>query len=257
MPSPPRSYTSFPSQADLFYFCTTSSTDEEDLNIHYAPPSKSSLRVGVVVLGQDQVQLLDLAALDLLAMLGRNRIQRIAASTNAMEQAMDEIDIRYVSVTGEGSYPVTSGSRMPVTNSFANAPLFDILIIPGSFSSTELPVSATSFLTAQCCNPNLIAVMSIASGITHLVQTGILHKVRAAAPRCLLPALQQQYPETSWQQTSWARHDKTWSSSTAASSLDMMSTWMREYFWDRIEAVECALGAAGIASLDDYIHCDY
>ncbi|CAO2658686.1 Nn.00g064090.m01.CDS01 [Neocucurbitaria sp. VM-36] len=257
MPSPPRSYTSFPSQADLFYFCTTSSTDEEDLNIHYAPPSKSSLRVGVVVLGQDQVQLMDLAALDLLAMLGRNRISRMEASTSAIDEAMDEIDIRYVSVTGEGSFPVTSGSRMPVTNSFENAPQFDILIIPGSFSSIELPVPAISFITAQCSNPNLIAIMSIASGIVHLVQTGILHTVRAAAPRCLLPTLQREYPGTLWQQSTWARHEKIWSSSSTISALDMMSTWMREYFWDRTEAVECALSAAGIGSLDDYIHCDY
>ncbi|KAJ4365190.1 hypothetical protein N0V83_008808 [Neocucurbitaria cava] len=174
---------------------------EDDLNIHYAPPSKSSLRVGVVVFGQDQVQLVDLAALDLLAMLGRNRISRLEPSTDAMDEAVDEIDIRFVSVTGSGSFPVTSGSRMPVTpsesqsggevkvntypipilrqrrldlknnrltafqNSFENAPQFDILYIPGSFSSNELPVSATSFITEQCANPNLVAVMSIGSGI--------------------------------------------------------------------------------------------
>lgn len=115
MPSPPRSYTSFPSQADLFYFCTTSSTSEEDLNIHYAPPSKSSLRVGVIIFGQDQVQLLDLAPVDLLAMLGRSRISKMNASAQVQEECVEEIDIRYVSVTGEGSFPVTSGSRMPVT----------------------------------------------------------------------------------------------------------------------------------------------
>jgi hypothetical protein len=115
MPSPPRSFTSFPTQADLFYYCTTSSTSEEDLNIHYAPPSRSSLRIGVVIFGQDQVQLLDLATLDLLAMVGRNRISRINATAAAIDEAVDEIDIRYVSLTGEGSFPVTAGSRMPVT----------------------------------------------------------------------------------------------------------------------------------------------
>jgi hypothetical protein len=109
MPSPPRSSISFPSQADLFYFCTTSSTSEEDLNLHYAPPSKSSLRIGVLVLGNGQVQLADLAALDLLAMVGLN------ATAAAIDEAVDEVDIRYVSVTGEGSFPVTAGTRMPVT----------------------------------------------------------------------------------------------------------------------------------------------
>jgi hypothetical protein len=117
MPSPSssRSYTSFPSSADLFYYCTTGSTSEEDLNIHYAPPSRSSLRIGVIISGQEQVQLLDLAALDLLAMIGRNRISRMNATAPTIDEAVDEIDIRFVSVTGEGSFPVTAGSRMPVT----------------------------------------------------------------------------------------------------------------------------------------------
>ncbi|KAI4920777.1 uncharacterized protein J4E92_008421 [Alternaria infectoria] len=257
MPSPPRSAISFPSQADLFYFCTTSSTSEEDLNIHYAPPSKSSLRIGVLVLSNDQIQLADLAALDLLAMVGRNRISRMHATASALDSAVDEIDIRYVSVTGEGSFPVTAGTRMPVTNSFDNAPQFDILVIPGSFSATAMPVEATSFLTSQCLNPNLIAIMSIASGIYPLVQAGILHGTRAAAPRSLLPMLQQQYPDTLWQHGSWARHEKVWSSNSAVSALDMVSTWMREYFWDRSETVDFALTAAGMGSLYDYNHCDY
>jgi hypothetical protein len=73
------------------------------------------LRVGVVILSQDQVQVLDLAALDLLATLSRNRIRKLNASHTATDEALDELDIRYVSLTGEGSFPVTSGARMPVT----------------------------------------------------------------------------------------------------------------------------------------------
>jgi transcriptional regulator GlxA family with amidase domain len=99
--------------------------------------------------------------------------------------------------------------------------------------------------------------MSIASGIIHVAQTGILHKQRAAAPKYLLSALQSEYPETFWQQSSWARHERIWSSCSAISALDMIASWMREYFWDRSEAVECVLTAAGIGSLDEYNHCDY
>jgi hypothetical protein len=115
MPSPPRSYTSFPSDAELFYFCTTSSTSAEDLNLRYAPPSKTSLKIGVVILSQDQTQILDLAALDLLAMVSRNRLSRMDAPSPAIDEAVDEIDIRYVTNSGEGSFPVTSGGRIPVT----------------------------------------------------------------------------------------------------------------------------------------------
>lgn len=114
MPSP-TGYTTFPSDADLFYFCTTSSTSAEDLGINYAPPSQSSLRVGVIILGQDQIQIMDLAVVDLLATLSRNRMARLNAPSITLDEAIDEVDIRYVSVTGEGSFPVTSGARMPVT----------------------------------------------------------------------------------------------------------------------------------------------
>ncbi|KAF2269250.1 class I glutamine amidotransferase-like protein [Lojkania enalia] len=251
MPSTPRSYTHLPSQADLFYFCTTLSTSEEDLNIRHYPPSKSSLKVGVLVLGLGQVQLLDLAAVDTIAMIGRNRLARWNAPEHVLDEAVDEIDIRYVSETGEGSFSITSGARMPVTNSFENAPQFDVLIIPGSFSTDELPVSATTFVTTQTSNNNLIAVMSVASGVLSLVQTGFLHQKRATGPTSLLPTLQQRFPETSWQETRWTRHDSLWTSSSAITAIDMLTAWMREYFWDRSEAVECALSAAGVARLDD------
>lgn len=120
MPSP-RSYnTSFPSAEALFYSCTTSSTSAEDLNMHYTPPSKPSLRIGVIILSQDQTQMLDFAALDLLTILGRNRLTKLNASPAALEDALDEIDVRYVTASGEGSFPVTSGGRIPVTVSISS-----------------------------------------------------------------------------------------------------------------------------------------
>ncbi|EUC28533.1 hypothetical protein COCCADRAFT_108905 [Bipolaris zeicola 26-R-13] len=246
---------SFPSQADLFYYCTTSSTSQENLDIHYAPPSRSSLKIGVIILGQ--VQLLDLAALDLLAMISKSRISKCNPTAAALDQAVDEIDIRYVSMTGEGSFPVTAGSRMPVTNSFINAPQFDILLIPGTSILTNLPPPASSFLTSQCLNTNLLAIMTISSGIAHLVQAGSLHGTRVAAPRSLLPCLQHRFPETEWQYAPWARHGKVWSCNSPVSGLDMVVEWMREYFWDRQEALACVVGVAGVGSLYEYSHCDY
>lgn len=114
MPSP-RSCTPLPSQADLFYYCTTSSTSDDNLHACYGPPSKSSLRIGIIVLGKEQIQLFDLAMVDLFASLGRSSISKTGGTDAAVAEAVDEIDIRYVNLTGEGSFPVTSGTRMPVT----------------------------------------------------------------------------------------------------------------------------------------------
>lgn len=125
MPSPLSNYNTSDgifgmTEERLFYSCTTSSTSAEDLNIHYAPPSKASLKIGVLVLSQDQTQLVDFAALDLLAMVGRNRLSKFGASDAALDEAVDEIDVRYVTSNGEGSFPVTSGGRIPVTVSFSS-----------------------------------------------------------------------------------------------------------------------------------------
>lgn len=68
-----------------------------------------------MILGQDQIQLSDLAAVDLLSTLSRSRIDKLNSLPSTVDEAVDEVDIRYVSVTGEGSFPVTSGARMPVT----------------------------------------------------------------------------------------------------------------------------------------------
>lgn len=93
--------------------------------------------------------------------------------------------------------------------------------------------------------------MSIVSGILHLVQVGLLHKRKATGPRVLLSALKARYPDTYWQCVPWVRCENTWTSNSAVSALDMIRSFMREYFWDRSEAVECALNAAGIGTLDE------
>ena len=125
-------------------------------------------------------------------------------------------------------------------------------MIPGSFTSSELPVSATAFITAQSASVELVAIMSIASGILNLAQTGLLHQKRATGPASLLSMLRTRFPETFWQDMPWARQDKIWSSTSAISALDMVAAWMREYFWDRRDAVEFALMAAGVAPLEEY-----
>jgi transcriptional regulator GlxA family with amidase domain len=112
--------------------------------------------------------------------------------------------------------------------------------------------SASAFLTEQTSNPNFIAIMCISSGILTLVQSGVLNQKKATAPSFLLPALRQQFPESLWQETAWTRQDSIWSSSSAVTAIAMMTAFIREYFWDRAEAVECALSAAGIAPLNDY-----
>lgn len=113
-------------------------------------------------------------------------------------------------------------------------------------------MTAADFVTTQASHMEMVAVMSIASGILNLAQTGLLHQKRATGPQSLLSTLRTRFPETYWQDMPWARQDKVWSSTSAISALDMVAAWMREYFWDRRDAVEFALAAAGVAPLEEY-----
>lgn len=97
----------------------------------------------------------------------------------------------------------------------------------------------------------MVAVFCVSSGILRLAQSGMLHQKRATGPPSLLRTLRERYPDTIWQNAPWTRHGNLWSSTSAISALDMVAAWMREYFWDRREAVRCALTAAGIPPLDE------
>ncbi|KAF2745588.1 hypothetical protein M011DRAFT_478752 [Sporormia fimetaria CBS 119925] len=242
---PPR----FPSSAEVFQLCTSPSPSPQDIRVIPFSPSKRSLKIGILVLSRAQVQLFDLAAIDLLPMLSRTRIDRLTASSAVIAAAVDEVDIRYISESGEGSFPITSGARIPVTNSFDNAPQMDVLIIPGSFSYEELTLAATTFMREQSSNRGFIALLSMGSGILSLAQTGLLHETRAATSQALFPFLQQRFPETRWRVMHWTKQGHLWTSSSAVAGIVMLVAWVREYFWDRREAVECVLGAAGFPPL--------
>jgi transcriptional regulator GlxA family with amidase domain len=125
-----------------------------------------------------------------------------------------------------------------------------VLIVPGSFAVEELSAAAIAFLTSQAGNTNL-AMMSISSGVLPLAQAGILAERRVAGPPSLLPTLEHRFPGTNWQDSRWTRHGNIWSSSAAATAVEMVAAWMRQYFWDRNEAVECALSAAGVPRFDE------
>lgn len=113
-------------------------------------------------------------------------------------------------------------------------------------------MAASTFLTNQVASPTLITVLSIASGILTLVQTGLLHSKRATGPPSLLSNLRHRFAETTWLETEWTNHDNIWSSSSAVTAINMIAAWMRQYFWDRSEATECALRAAGVPALEGY-----
>ena len=69
----------------------------------------------MLLLSQEPIQLLDLAPVDMLATIGRSRMSNLNAPEHLLDEAVDELDFRYVNESGEGSALLTSGLRIPVT----------------------------------------------------------------------------------------------------------------------------------------------
>jgi len=113
-PTPPTPYTHLPSQADLFYLCTTLSRSDDSLNLNVPPPSRPSLRLGVVLLGSDEIPSLDLACIDILTTLSRKRLEALSAPSHILEDSI-ELDICFVSEGGNESFTLTNGVRITAT----------------------------------------------------------------------------------------------------------------------------------------------
>jgi hypothetical protein len=106
-------YTHLPSQADLFYFCTLSGSNES-LDLDVPPPSNPSLRLGVLLLGDDEISSLDFACVDMLSSVTRRRLEAMGAPSHVVEQGVD-MDIRYISEGGNGSFALTNGAQVSAT----------------------------------------------------------------------------------------------------------------------------------------------
>jgi hypothetical protein len=97
-------------------------------------------------------------------------------------------------------------------------------------------------------NPNTIATMTICTGVNILASSGALAGHNATAPYILYPLLEKRHPEVKWGWTRWvkAADGKLWTSGSIGNGLDMVSAFMKDYFWDRAELVEFVLNAAAV-----------
>jgi hypothetical protein len=88
--------------------------------------------------------------------------------------------------------------------------------------------------------------MSICTGVNMLASSGALAGHNATAPYILYPLLEKKFPQVKWNWTRWvkAADGKLWTSGSIGNGLDMVSAFMRDYFWDRPELVEFVLTGA-------------
>ncbi|KAL9013715.1 MAG: hypothetical protein Q9173_001596 [Seirophora scorigena] len=198
------------------------------------------LKVGVF-LAEPFIQLLDVAPVDMLAMLQRDYLQGMAHMAGQPELGANGFDIEYffINETGEGPNQMTGGFKVEVTHSITTCPPLDILLIGGPMPTHRPSAAVSQFLQAQY--GHVRAFLTVCTGFLPALHSGVIDGKAATAPRGMLAGLKEEAPQVEWTEKRWVRDGKLWSSGAVANGQEMMAAFMREEFKDKKDAVELVL----------------
>lgn len=193
---------------------------------------KMPLRIGVLLV--DSVQLLDLAAVDLLYMTTPEYIAEIGMP-KPLQELGRPCEIHYIGLAGSNNHsPVTSQMTVQLTDSLTDEAVapgnLDILYLPGPPPKNMPPDKAyLDFVAGHDAAGT--TVMTICTGILVAAYAGITVGKRATAPRFLIPLLKKQFPGALWDDSvRVVRDGNLWTSGMLSSSLFLpLSYFLPEY----------------------------
>ncbi|KAI4278260.1 MAG: hypothetical protein LQ337_001141 [Flavoplaca oasis] len=199
--------------------------------------STTPLKVGVLLCST--TQLMDVAPLDMLGM-----IDKFYAQSYPEHIAANALEIKYyfVNETGESPHSMTGGFKLAVTHSISSCPPLDILLIGGPPPTYRPSEAVQHFIRTQY--QHVRHLLTICTGYTPALYSGVLDGKTATAPRGLLPMLKEEKPDVKWVEKRWVRDGKVWSSGAVANGMDMMACFMKEEFKEQGALTEMAMGMA-------------
>ncbi|KAL5523975.1 hypothetical protein ACEPAG_8148 [Sanghuangporus baumii] len=208
-----------------------------------------SLKIGVL-LCSGVVQLLDLAAVDLLAMLSSNYLRLFGLPEDVVALG-HEVKLHYIADAVKGEAPTESltsaDARVRITDTLDSVDALDILLIPGPAPSYVPSPQTIAFIQKQTASAK--AVLIICSGILPTAFSGILANKRATAPLVLLPTLREKMPNVDWVAKRWTTDDddkkKIWTSGGVTNGTDMVAAYLKENFDPQLVNLICALADVG------------
>ncbi|KAL8952908.1 MAG: hypothetical protein Q9222_001198 [Ikaeria aurantiellina] len=202
----------------------------------------SPLKVGILLLSS-ATQLLDVAPIDMLGMLERHWLQASPLPEALIAKALD-IEYYFISETGESPHQMTGGFKVAVTHSIATCPPLSLLLIGGPPPSYRPSPAVTAFIQSQY--KHVHGLMTICTGYTAALYSGILDGMEATAPRELLPMLRSEAPNVKWVEKRCVRDGKLWTSGAVANGMEVMAAFMRSELEEQKELVEVVLGMSDI-----------
>ncbi|KAJ5154568.1 ThiJ/PfpI family protein [Penicillium coprophilum] len=191
------------------------------------------LRIGVLLVGT--VQLLDLAAVDLLYMTTPEYLQECSLPQPLIDMGRP-CEIHYIA-HGEPNTTVNTTSQMSIqlTNSLTDSAVspgkLDILVVPGPSPKAMPPAEEyLDFVRAHFAvgTPTL----SICTGAFIVGYSGIAKGRSVTAPRLLIPEMKKRFPEAKlWDDSvRVVRDGNLWTSGGITNGHDLVIAYLREHY---------------------------
>ncbi|KAJ5233947.1 uncharacterized protein N7469_005713 [Penicillium citrinum] len=205
------------------------------------------LRVGVLLV--DSVQLLDIAAVDLLYMTSPEYIEAIGMP-KAMKELGRPCQVHYIGRGGPRELsPVTAHMEVALTDSLTSSAVapgkLDVLFIPGP-PPANMPCGEDYLEFLRQHFAAGAEIMSVCTAALVIAYSGITKGKTATSPRFLIPRLRKEFPETKLWDDSMrvVRDGNLWSCGGITNGHDLMAEYLHQNY--PAPLVNVILGAADI-----------
>jgi transcriptional regulator GlxA family with amidase domain len=153
------------------------------------------VKIGVFV--PNEVQLLDLACIDVFSMMSKEYLSLLDLIPSHVAALAPSVAIYYITVPGKAVVPLTAGVKIVPTHDITHADvqpgMLDIILVPGPDPRASRDREVTDFLRRHAETPTT-DVLSVCTGIYVCAEAGILAGKTACGPRGLQDDIKKRYP---------------------------------------------------------------
>jgi len=208
------------------------------------------LHIGVLIV--PPIQLLDIAPIDLFAMLSQPYFEacNLPPSLVALAIPASDLKITYISASGPTSTAETTASLGLAINAGLDDPAvapgkLDILLIPGPPPDLQVDELVLEFVRQHVKSG--VDLLTVCTGFNVAAQAGVLDGKHATGTRGVTDLLAKKFPAVKWEVKRWVVDGRTWTSGKShvfffclslmllwaggiTNGMDMVATYMRHRF---------------------------
>ncbi|KAJ5780480.1 hypothetical protein N7457_005640 [Penicillium paradoxum] len=188
--------------------------------------------IGVLLAGT--VQLLDLAAIDLLYMTTPEYLQECSLPQPLVDMGRP-CEIHYIAHQGrDAMVGTTAQMSLRLTDSLADDAVapgkLDVVVIPGP-SPKDMPPAEEYLDFVRKHHAAGTSILSICTGAYVIGYSGIANGREVTAPRLLIPEMKRKFPEAKWDDSvRVARDGNLWTSGGITNGHDLVVGFLREHY---------------------------